>query len=127
MQRRDFVHGAALGAVALVAPRLARAAAVGVGQPAQDGTLYVNPVAGNDANAGGRSAPLRTLPEAARRVRRSSGTGPLTVVLSEGIHAVGETAIFKPERRSFTNTDRLTIRAEVLPDDPEWHHGRMPT
>lgn len=127
MQRRDFVHGAALGAVALAVPRLARAAAVGVGQPAQDGTLYVNPVVGNDASAGGKNAPLRTLPEAARRVSRSTGTGPMTVVLSEGIHAVGETAIFKPERRSFTKTDRLTIRAEVLPDDPEWHHGRMPT
>ena len=34
---------------------------------------------------------------------------------------------FKPTRRSFTKTDRLTIRAEVLPDDPDWHTGRMPT
>ncbi len=127
MQRRDFVRGAALGAVALAVPRLARATAVGVGQPSQDGTLYVNPVTGKDANSGDKGAPLQTLPEAARRVSRSTGSGPLTVVLSEGIYAVGETALFKPERRSFTKAGRLTIRAEVLPDDPSWHHGRMPT
>jgi hypothetical protein len=33
----------------------------------------------------------------------------------------------KPERRSFGRDGRLTIRAEVLPDDPDWHIGRMPT
>jgi hypothetical protein len=43
------------------------------------------------------------------------------------VYAVGETATFKPERRTLTKTDRLTIRAEVLPDDPDWHTGRMPT
>ena len=44
----------------------------------------------------------------------------MTVILSEGVYSVGETATFKPTHRSFTKTDRLTIRAEVLPDDPEW-------
>jgi hypothetical protein len=127
MQRRDFVHGAAIGAVALAVPRLARATTVGVAQPSQGGTLYVNPVTGKDENSGDRGAPLRTLPEAARRVSRSTGSGPVTVILSEGIHAVGETALFNPTHRSFTRSDRLTIRAEVLPDDPSWHHGRMPT
>jgi hypothetical protein len=38
-----------------------------------------------------------------------------------------ETTLLKPERRTFTRTDRLTIRAEVLPDDMDWHTGRMPT
>ena len=51
----------------------------------------------------------------------------MTIVLSEGVYAVGETTLLKPERRSFSKTERLTIRAEVLPDDPEWHTGRMPT
>ena len=55
------------------------------------------------------------------------GAGPLTVVLSEGVYTVGETTLLKPERRSFSKTDRLTIRADVLPDDPAWHIGRMPT
>lgn len=127
MQRRKFIRTTALGATALTIPHFARAASNGAREGAQDGTFYVNPATGSDAHPGTRGAPLRTLPEAARRVSLSKGTGPMTVVLSEGIHAVGETALFKPERRSFTKTDRLTIRAEVLPDDPEWHHGRMPT
>ena len=91
------------------------------------GTIYLDPVKGSDTNTGTKESPLKTLAEAARRVSQSDGTGPLTVILSEGIHAVGETALFKPERRSFSRTERLSIRAEVLPDDPEWHIGRMPT
>jgi hypothetical protein len=90
-------------------------------------TLYLNPATGADTNAGTRDGPLRTLAEAARRVNTSDAAGPMAVVLSEGIYAIGETTLLKPERRSFSGTDRLTIRAEVLPDDPEWHTGRMPT
>ena len=83
--------------------------------------------AGADTNSGAKASPLRTLAEAARRVNQSTGDGAVTIVLTEGIHAIGETTLLKPERRSFTKTARLTIRAEVLPDDPEWHTGRMPT
>jgi hypothetical protein len=60
-------------------------------------------------------------------VNQADGTAPITIVLSEGVYAISETAVFKPERRTFTQTNRLTIRAEVLPDDPDWHTGRMPT
>jgi len=51
----------------------------------------------------------------------------MTLILSEGVYSVGETTLLKPEQRSFSKTERLTIRAEVLPDDPDWHIGRMPT
>lgn len=88
--------------------------------------VYVNPAAGADTNSGAKASPLRTLAEAARRVNQSGGQGAMTIVLSEGIYAIGETTLLKPERRSFSQTERLTIRAEVLPDDPEWHTGRMP-
>lgn len=127
MQRRSFLRATALSAVSLALPRSGQAASfVPRGLPRAD-TLYVNPATGSDSNNGAREAPLRTLSEAARRVGRSEGTGSFTVVLSEGIHTVGETALFRPERRSFSRMERLTIRAEVLPDDPDWHHGRMPT
>lgn len=95
--------------------------------PAQGNTLYLNPASGADTNTGAKDSPLRTLAEAARRVNQAEGTGPMTVILSEGVYAVGETATFKPVQRRFTKTERLTIRAEVLPDDSEWHTGRMPT
>ena len=126
IDRRAFIRNAALGAASLAIPRRALAAPR-EGQRREENTVYVNPASGSDANPGSRAAPLRTLPEAARRVGRSEGSGPLTVILAEGIHAVGETALFRPERHSFSSANRLTVRAEVLPDDPEWHYGRMPT
>jgi hypothetical protein len=90
-------------------------------------TIYLNPASGMDTNSGAKGSPLRSLTEAARRVNRSDGAGAMTIVLSEGIYAVGETTLLKPERRSFSKAERLTIRAEVLPDDPEWNTGSMPT
>lgn len=110
---------------------LAAATLSGQGQlaapPAAEGELWVNPATGADTNSGAKTSPLRTLAEAARRVNRSHGEGAMTIVLSEGIHAVGETTLLKPERRQFSQTARLTLRAEVLPEDAEWHTGRMPT
>jgi hypothetical protein len=96
-------------------------------QAVEANTIYLNPATGADTNSGTQDSPLQTLAEAARRVNQAEGTGSMTVILSEGVYAVGETATFKPKRRSFTKTNRLTIRAEVLPDDPDWHTGRMPT
>jgi hypothetical protein len=90
-------------------------------------TLHLNPASGSDTNSGTQGSPLRTLAEAARRVNGMNGTGGMTIVLAEGVYAVGETTLLKPERRSFSGKERLTIRAEFLPDDPEWHIGRMPT
>jgi len=89
--------------------------------------IWVNPATGDDRAAGSKSNPLRTLAEAARRLNRSEGSGPVTIFLTEGIYAIGETTLIRPERRTFTKEARLTIRAEVLPDDPDWHTGRMPT
>ncbi|MDE3165180.1 MAG: hypothetical protein KGN36_05185 [Acidobacteriota bacterium] len=97
--------------------------------PAQVSTpneLWVNPAAGADAGSGTRASPLRTLAEAVRRVNRSTGDGSMTIVLTEGVHVIQETTTLKPERRSFTRAARLTIRAEVLPDDADWNIGRMP-
>ncbi|MCX6627149.1 MAG: hypothetical protein NTW28_05925 [Candidatus Solibacter sp.] len=121
LNRRQAVQAAFTGAVAALRPGpLSAQAAV----PAE---IWVNPAVGADANSGAKASPLRTLAEAARRVNRGTGEGAVTIVLTEGIHAIGETTLLRPERRTFTRADRLTIRAEVLPDDPDWHTGRMPT
>ncbi len=89
--------------------------------------IWINPSTGADTNSGAKASPLRSLAEAARRVNQSSGTGAVTLILSEGIYAIGETTLLKPEHRSFSKTARLTIRSEVSPDDPDWNTGRMPT
>ncbi|MBK9140148.1 MAG: hypothetical protein IPM17_15490 [Verrucomicrobia bacterium] len=89
--------------------------------------IYLHPSKGADTNPGSKESPLRTLVAAARQVNESKGTGAITIILAEGVYAVGETALFKPAGRTFTRDKRLTIRAEVLPDDADWHPGRMPT
>ena len=96
-------------------------------QQADSSEIWVNPASGADTNSGTKATPLRTLAEAVRRLNQSNGNGSMTIFLSEGIHAIGETTLLKPEHRAFTKAARLTIRAEVLPDDPDWHTGRMPT
>ena len=117
VNRRDVLKVAAVAAGAMAL----RARADG------DEIIYVDAGGGADGNTGGPDRPLRTLAEAARRVNAGGGTGAVTVVLAEGVYAVGETTVLKPERRAFTAAARLTIRAAVLPDDPAWHIGRMPT
>ncbi len=97
------------------------------GQSAAGEEIWVNPASGDDRAPGGRTSPLRTLAEASRRVNQSEGAGPVTIYLSEGIYSIGETTLLRPERRRFTKEARLTIRAAVLPDDPEWDTGKMPT
>ena len=128
MHRRQILK-TAIGAASL-ASMGQRLEARGIGQNAWAGnpdTFHVHPAAGADANSGTREQPLRSVGEAVRRVNRSTGDGPVTIVLAEGIHALGETIFIRPEGRTFTKAARLTIRSEVLPDDPEWHTGRMPT
>jgi len=130
MNRRQAMRTALEAAAVASVLRPERVAAQGAGTRAEvveGGTICLNPATGADTNSGAKGSPLRTLAEAARRVNESTGAGPMTIVLSEGIYAVGETTLLKAERRSFSRAERLTIRAEVLPDDPEWHIGRMPT
>lgn len=129
MNRRQAI-GTTLKAAAVASVlRTERAAGQNAGAkaPAQGSTIHLDPASGLDTNSGAQGSPLRTLAEAARRVNETSGAGPMTVVLAEGIYAIGETTLLKPANRAFSKSQRLTIRAEFLPDDPEWHIGRMPT
>src|SRR3972149_696170 len=130
MNRRQFMRDATVGTAAFTLPSFPM---LGVGRQRvsprsnqAEIVFHVNPKTGDDANDGARATPLRTLAEAARRASRSEGAGPITILLSEGIHSIAEEAVFRPERRSLSRADRLTIRAEVLPDDPAWPWGRMP-
>jgi hypothetical protein len=88
--------------------------------------IYLNPNTGNDTNAGTKENPLKTLSEAAKRVNQASGEGAITVYLSSGVYGMNETADFNPVNHKFTKTNRLTIRAEILPDDISWNPPDMP-
>jgi hypothetical protein len=90
------------------------------------GTIYLHPEKGADGYSGAKDSPLKTLAAAARRVNESAGTAATTVVLLECVYAVNEPALFKPANRSFTRDARLTIHAEVRPDDSGWSPQNMP-
>lgn len=118
---------AAGSGAALLQPEILLARSTRQANAQANETIYVNPATGRDSNSGAKDAPLKSLPEVARRVNASTGTGAYTALLSEGIYSVDETVLLSPKNRKFTKENRLTIRAEVLPDDPEWNVGRMPT
>jgi hypothetical protein len=94
--------------------------------PAQT-IFYVNSSSGADTNVGNKGSPFRTLAAAAKKVNESSGTDGVTIFMAPGVYAFEETTILQPTQRKFTKENRLTIRAEILPDDPDWNTGSMPT
>jgi len=86
--------------------------------------LYVNPRTGNDTNSGMKTQPLKTLSEAARRVNLNTAKEGTTIILSEGTYLLTSTVLFTNDKYSVTN--RLVIRAEVMPDDVGWTPKNMP-
>jgi hypothetical protein len=86
--------------------------------------FYVDPVKGKDINAGSKSDPLKTIMEAAKRINSTNSKGAAEIILKEGIHIITETALFNNDR--FSNSDRLIIRAEIMPDDATWKPFLMP-
>ncbi|WP_199136000.1 hypothetical protein [Pedobacter sp. ASV12] len=91
---------------------------------AQAEQLYVNPQAGNDANSGIKTSPLKTLMEAARRVNLNQERTSTTIFLAEGIHLLTQTVVFTNDK--YTLKNRLIIRACVMPDDADWTPQKMP-
>ncbi|MDD2304720.1 MAG: hypothetical protein PHP53_08490 [Prolixibacteraceae bacterium] len=88
--------------------------------------FFINEINGNDQKPGTKEQPLKTLNKAADLVNLANGKGAITVYLSEGIYGLDATATFHPANWHFTKEQRLTIRAEVLPDDANWDPGKMP-
>jgi hypothetical protein len=88
--------------------------------------IFINPNSGNDQNSGIKASPLKSLSEAAKRVSSLEGKGAITIYLSRGVYGMAETANFSPVKWQFSKENRLTIRAEKLPDDAGWNPGDMP-
>ncbi|MEA5429438.1 hypothetical protein [Arcicella lustrica] len=91
-----------------------------------DNKIFVNPNTGSDSNKGTKESPLKSLSEAAKRVSAAEGEGAIGVFLAAGVYGMSETADFNPKKWKFTKANRLTIRAEILPDDANWTPAEMP-
>lgn len=96
------------------------------GQVPKDGNIFIHPEFGDNENDGTKENPIKSLFEAASRVNHANGKGAITIYLSEGIYGLDATVTFHPVNWHFTREARLTVRAELLPDDPEWNPGKMP-
>src|SRR6476660_9394597 len=81
--------------------------------------LYIDAKKGDDNNTGSQSQPLKTIGEAAKRINADTAKEATTIILSEGVYALSETVPFNNNK--FSAENRLTIRAEVLPDDHNWN------
>ena len=86
--------------------------------------IYVNSKTGNDVNIGTKLQPLKTIAEAAKRINGNNKKEAATIILSDGVYPLTETVLFNNDKFSVAN--RLTIRADVLPDDANWNPQRMP-
>lgn len=91
-----------------------------------DGIIYLDPEFGKDTNMGTEESPLNSLYEAAQRVNHANGKGAITIILSQGIYGLDKRVTFHPVNWHFSKEERLTIRAELLPDDAEWNPAMMP-
>jgi hypothetical protein len=89
--------------------------------------IYVNPNTGLDSNPGTKALPLKTLPAAAKKANENTGSEAITIFLAKGVYALTEPSVLHPTNRQFTKAARLTIRAEILPDESAWDTGSMPT
>src|SRR4051812_14688390 len=86
--------------------------------------IYIDSKKGDDKNPGSQLQPLKTIGEAAKRINGDNTAEETTIFLEEGVYLLTETANFRSDR--FSEKNRLTIRAEVLPDDADWNPQRMP-
>jgi hypothetical protein len=86
--------------------------------------IYIDSKNGDDKNAGSQSQPLKTIAEAAKRINVDTSNDATTIILREGVYVLTETVTLS--RTRFSEDNRLTIRAEVLPDDATWNPQHMP-
>ncbi len=88
-------------------------------------TLYVDGMSGDDRSPGTKDKPLRTISKAVAIVNSSNASGPTTIKIAPGVYNLTETVVLENER-AYTEKNRLTIEAAVLPDDASWKPGLMP-
>jgi hypothetical protein len=88
-------------------------------------TLYVDGRIGSDENPGTGEKPVRTIRQAAAMVNGQTEKGPSTIKITPGVYNLDKSVVFE-NQRAYTEKDRLTIEASILPDDPEWKPTDMP-
>jgi hypothetical protein len=87
--------------------------------------LYIDSRNGSDANPGDKKKPLQTITKAAELVNSKTDSGPTVIKIEPGVYNISKCVLFKNDR-PYTEDNRLTIEASILPDDPNWLPKFMP-
>lgn len=87
--------------------------------------IFVDPLKGNDNNAGNSENPLRTLDKAAEKLNTINSLQNATIKLMPGIYNLQCTVRVKPLTK-LTTVNRFIIEAAIMPDDPNWQPEKMP-
>ncbi|MGL4631292.1 MAG: hypothetical protein ACRCVT_08810 [Leadbetterella sp.] len=88
--------------------------------------LFVSTATGKDSNTGSHEQPLKSINEAIKRINKDVTATSSEIIVSEGVYIIDETILIK-NIKTFSMDNRFKIRAEILPDDENWHPQRMPT
>jgi len=88
-------------------------------------TFYVDINRGNDSNPGTICNPVKTISEAAQRVRTLGNHNQVTIKIYPGIYNLDDKVLFDVQQK-FEERARLIIEAIVLPDDDDWDPSQMP-
>ncbi len=93
--------------------------------PVNAQTIFVDPVNGNDAQAGTATAPLATLGKAVATANAFSGQEPVAIKLQPGLYMLTDKLTLQlPATR--TKGLRYVIEAATMPDDTAWRPEKMP-
>ena len=89
-------------------------------------TIYINSKIGNDRNSGTIKEPLKTLEAGIQLLNKCAGNDPVTLKLGPGLYPIQTNLTIEPNK-NLTSKNRLTIEADILPDDSTWRQEDMPT
>ncbi len=87
--------------------------------------LHIDAKNGDDKNPGTKEKPLYTIGKAAVIVNTKTEPGPTTIKIAPGVYNLTKAVVFKNER-AYTEKNRLTIEANILPDNPNWKPALIP-
>lgn len=87
---------------------------------------YYVSINGSDLNKGDKENPLKTINEGIKRINSDSTKKSAEIIVAPGRYVLTETVLIK-NSRLLNSSERLIIKAEILPDDKQWMPEFMPT
>ena len=88
--------------------------------------IYVDSIKGSDTNPGTHEKPVKTISCATTIIINNKKPGPTEIVISPGLYYLEQPIVINNERL-YSENNRLTIEASILPDESRWTPELMPT